>query len=202
VKSACANNFAIVIDTREKTPWRFDVPTVHGTLHAGDYSVMGLENIITVERKSLDDLLACVGRERNRFKRELQRLRSYRYRSLVIESTADALHAGNWRSGVHPNAALGSLASWQAEYHVPIWLGGSPNLCARFVQCYLRHTVRALERECPMCRGGQVAATGVPYQIRTQAEGIMTMTTTLNVRSRTSARILQSAAGTLPKGGH
>ena len=78
----------IVVDTREQEPWGFcNVPTERGTLDTGDYSVRGLEHLVAVERKSLPDLLGCVGRERDRFKRELQRLRGYRFRLLVIEAS-------------------------------------------------------------------------------------------------------------------
>ena len=54
--------------------------------------------MVAVERKTMDDLLACVGRERDRFKRELQRLRAYRFRLLVVEADAAVIEAGDWRS--------------------------------------------------------------------------------------------------------
>ena len=75
-----------VIDTREQTP--LDVSPlrhVEGTLTTGDYSVCGLEQVISVERKSLPDLLTCCGRERERFDREIARLLAFPVRSLVIE---------------------------------------------------------------------------------------------------------------------
>ena len=64
----------IVIDTREQHPLTFNLPTEVGCLDTGDYSVKHLAHMIAVERKHLDDLLACCGRERARFKRELQLL--------------------------------------------------------------------------------------------------------------------------------
>ena len=52
----------IIIDTREQIPWEFrDLPTEPGTLDTGDYSVSGLEHLIAVERKSLDDLWPASG---------------------------------------------------------------------------------------------------------------------------------------------
>ena len=77
-----------VVFSREQLP--LDLPplnTVNGTLTTGDYSVSGLEDVIAVERKSLPDLVACVGRERERFDREVQRLQAYPVRAIVIEST-------------------------------------------------------------------------------------------------------------------
>lgn len=78
----------IIVDSREQCPLVFTVSSETGTLETGDYSVIGLTHLITVERKSLANLLACAGRERDRFKRELQRLRAYRFRLLVVESDA------------------------------------------------------------------------------------------------------------------
>ena len=50
-----------IVDTREKLPLDLaTLKTVNQSLMTGDYSVVGLENIVTVERKSLDDLLGCV----------------------------------------------------------------------------------------------------------------------------------------------
>ena len=65
----------VLIDRREQHAWRFEnLPSELGTLDTGDYSVRGLEHLVAVERKTLDDLLGCCGRERDRFKRELARL--------------------------------------------------------------------------------------------------------------------------------
>lgn len=84
----------IVIDTRERKPWEFgDLPTSRARLHTGDYSVAGLTHLIAVERKSLSDLVTCTGRERQRFKRELQRLRAHRFYLLVIEGAASDLES-------------------------------------------------------------------------------------------------------------
>jgi DNA excision repair protein ERCC-4 len=102
-----------VIDTREQYPLDLSpLKMATGTLTTGDYSVVGLENIIAIERKSLDDLLCCVGRERERFDREVQRLLAYPVRALVIESGWQALERGEWRSEVSPGQAIGSVLSW------------------------------------------------------------------------------------------
>jgi len=51
-----------IIDTCEQLPLDLAPLAVEpGMLATGDYSVAGLESIVAVERKSLSDLLACVG---------------------------------------------------------------------------------------------------------------------------------------------
>ena len=137
----------IIIDTREQHPFDFDGPTQAGTLATADYSVVGLEHLIAVERKSLDDLLACIGRERERFKRELQRLRAYRFRMLVIETTAQELSAGEWRGKIQPAHVLGSLAAWTCQFELPLWLGGNHREAGRFVERYLSQCARCIVSE-------------------------------------------------------
>ncbi|MCK6465097.1 MAG: ERCC4 domain-containing protein [Phycisphaerae bacterium] len=149
----------ILIDTREQDPFTFaNLPSEPGTLDTGDYSVRGLEHLVAVERKSLDDLLACVGRERDRFKRELQRLRAYRFRLLIVETTAADLEQGAypgggegarplWRSKLTPAHVLGSLAAWTAQYSLPVWLGGTHDESGRFAERFLYQAARTVAGE-------------------------------------------------------
>ena len=78
----------ILVDGREQRAWQFEnLPSKIASLTTGDYSLAGLQHCVAVERKSLDDLLSCIGIRRDRFKRELARLRGFRFRALVIEAS-------------------------------------------------------------------------------------------------------------------
>lgn len=135
----------ILIDSREQTPLEFqNLSSETATLAAGDYSLKGLEHLIAVERKSLPDLLACIGRERDRFKRELQRLRAYRFRLLLVETDAAALEAGAWRGEIQPAHVLGSLAAWTAQFGLPVWLAGDHARAGRFLERFLFQCARAV----------------------------------------------------------
>lgn len=134
----------IIVDSREQAPFEFENPVEVGALATGDYSIKGLEHSIAAERKSLDDLLACCGRERERFKRELQRLKACPFRLLVVESDAAELERGEWRSKLHPSHVLGSLAAWQAQYGLPIWLAGDHGAAGRFTERWLFMAARAV----------------------------------------------------------
>ena len=91
----------VIIDSREQLPLDLSpLRTVQGTLATGDYSLLGLEHLICIERKSLDDLLGCVGRDRERFERELQRMMAYPVRVLLVEATWAEIELGQWRSKV------------------------------------------------------------------------------------------------------
>ena len=104
-----------IIDTREQRPLELSpLGVTVGTLCAGDYSLLGCEHVVRIERKSLDDLLGCVGRDRDRFEREVQRLLAFQVRVLLVEATWAEIELGQWRSKVTPQAAIGSLLGWQA----------------------------------------------------------------------------------------
>lgn len=115
------SNVIAIIDSREQTPLDLEpLTTVTSTLPTGDYSVRGLEHVIAIERKSLDDLVGCVGRDRERFDREVQRLLAYPVRIMVVESSWEAIESHEpafpqWRGKVTREAVLGSLMGWQAS---------------------------------------------------------------------------------------
>ena len=65
----------ILVDSREQpsSAWFQNHPHVRAKLDAADYSLEGCEHLVGIERKSGPDLIACVGRERGRFTRMLER---------------------------------------------------------------------------------------------------------------------------------
>ncbi len=136
-----------IIDNREQLPLDLSpLQTAWGTLAAGDYSVSGLEHLVAVERKSLSDLISCVGCERPRFDREVQRLLAYPVRALVVEATWPQIEAGNWRSNVTANAAVGSLLGWISS-GLPIILAGDHDRAGRFVAKILYTAARRRWRD-------------------------------------------------------
>lgn len=115
----------VVIDTREQKP--VDVAplkSVRGTLVTGDYSLKGLEDHIAIERKSLPDLVQCVGRERERFDRVVHRLQAYETKAIVVEATWEDLKAGLWRGTINSSQVCGSVLGWMAA-GVPVLLAGN-----------------------------------------------------------------------------
>ena len=108
-------NVVALIDTREQLPLSLSpLRTERATLATGDYTARGFEDEVCIERKSLDDLLACVGRERARFDRELHRMLAFPIRVLLIEATWDDIDRGGWRSQLTVSQVAGSLVGWSA----------------------------------------------------------------------------------------
>lgn len=115
----------VVIDTREQLPFDFTpMKWELGGLPTGDYSILGLEHKIALERKSFSDLLGCMGGGRERFDKEIQRLQSYEVRAIICEGSFDDIDSGNHRSQMHPNAIYGAILGWQAK-GIPIIMAGS-----------------------------------------------------------------------------
>src|ERR1700733_13721123 len=89
------SQYKIIIDTREKTPLKFTgIETIRAGLKTGDYSIEGFEDKITIERKSLADLIQSISRDRRRFEECIQRLLEYEAKALLIEATPMALQEG------------------------------------------------------------------------------------------------------------
>lgn len=136
-----------IIDTREQAPLTLSpLNTEVGTLDTGDYSLKGLEHVVRIERKSLDDLVACVGRERERFDREVQRLLAYPVRVLLVEATWPQIEMGGWRSKVTPGAVEGSLLGWIAA-GLQVELVGSHERAGRFAARILYTVAKRRYRE-------------------------------------------------------
>ncbi len=112
----------IIIDRREQTPLPFPdgILTETGSLYTGDYSILGLETLFSVERKSLDDLAQSVTRERERFERELHRLRGFRFKRLLIIGTPSDLAEGRYYSKANPKAVQASVAAFECRYDIPV----------------------------------------------------------------------------------
>ncbi len=136
-----------VVDQREKIPLDL-APLRHrfGHLETADYSIEGLEHLIAFERKSLPDLLACCGTSRERFERELARLRGFQVKGLIVEATWADLELGEWRNRISPQAVTGSLLAWSTD-GLPVWFAKDHHTAGRIVSRLLFIAARRFYRE-------------------------------------------------------
>ena len=91
------NKYTIIVDTREQCPiiWKENdniAGTIVKKLDVGDYSILGLETVISIERKG-----SCSEFAKNilesRFFRELQKLNdNYKYAFLLFSKTKSRCH--------------------------------------------------------------------------------------------------------------
>ena len=141
----------VVVDSREQKPYAFsdypDVELVQGTLQQGDYSIEGLENFVAVERKSLSDLVMCLGRDRERFIRELLRARGLESFSIVCEGTWAALSNGQYKSRLSPQSATATVCAIMARLKIPIVFCGSRQAAESVTHNLLRQYLRGAIRK-------------------------------------------------------
>jgi len=130
----------IVIDTREQNPLVFEnCLTEPATLTTGDYSIKHLDTLFSVERKSVSDLTSSLTQGRERFIREMLRLRSYEFRRLLIIGTRQQIQDHDYRSRAAPNAILGSLNTFEIRYSIPVVFIKSRSKAAEQVEIWARY---------------------------------------------------------------
>ena len=130
----------IVIDTREQQAYSFEpdrADTTKAALPAGDYSLAGLETVVAVERKSLDDFVRSVIRDRRRFHNELKRLTSYDATCVVVEGSLPDVLSRRYTGGAHPHSVLGAAMSIIVDFHIPVFFCSNRPAARTFTQEFL-----------------------------------------------------------------
>lgn len=137
----------IVIDSREQKPYSFNgTETVAGALTTGDYSVNGLQDNIAIERKTIDDLIGCLSKGRDRFERELFRGKSLDYFCLVVEADLKDIVNHAYRSEMLPKSVIQSLVAFSVRYKMPIWFCGNRQYGQRITESLLVKYGREVEK--------------------------------------------------------
>lgn len=126
--------FVIAVDRREQAPYSFGglrddasrgvrplrVRREVKHLETGDYSIVGCEQRVAVERKSLEDLYSTLGRGRDRFYREVQRLAELECAAIVVEAPwAEILLRPPVGSRLRPKTVFRTAIAWMQRGGVP-----------------------------------------------------------------------------------
>ena len=84
-------NYKVIKDTREQDGWFFSEydkcqGTELGTLHTGDYTLKGFEEVVCIERKaSTSEIAMNLGRKKKPFQKEMERMKEYPFSFLICE---------------------------------------------------------------------------------------------------------------------
>jgi len=131
VRTAAVPKPVVIVDSREQQPFQF-IPDHRNwiggerrlALKTGDYSIEGMESLLSLERKSLADIVACTVTYRKRFLASCARLAKFRWKGILIEATFEDIKSGfeqfDIPSDVHPNAVTGTLDAIEAKFGIPI----------------------------------------------------------------------------------
>jgi ERCC4-type nuclease len=133
----------VVIDSQEHMGYTFGrftnwfSGTVRKRLRVGDYTILGMEREIAVERKTVPDLVNSIIQDRKDFIMRCERLATFRKKCLVIEGTLREIKTPYEDSRAHPNAVLGSLIAAQERWNIPVHFLNDFILAEEFVASML-----------------------------------------------------------------
>ena len=91
--------YTVIRDTREQTGYTFkEYDRCQGMivrkLDTGDYSIVGLEDKICVERKGcIEEVALNLGKNRDTFMREIERMKEFPHKFIVLEFSLEELMA-------------------------------------------------------------------------------------------------------------
>jgi ERCC4-type nuclease len=114
-------------------------------LHVGDYSLRGASEQVAIERKRGGELASCCGVDRERFIAQVERLRAYPVRYLVVESTAAEMTAGIYRSNISPLSVMGTCIKIMSDWQIPVLFCGDAADTALWVERILLREAKRIE---------------------------------------------------------
>jgi ERCC4 domain len=133
----------VIVDSREQNPFSFQrfrgwfAAVERRPLQIGDYSVAGLEEVCTVERKDLSDLVHSLTVERPAFVARLRRMSRYPQRLLVITAALSQVKSRYSHSQANPNRITQSLIAALAGLGVPFLCVETHEMGEEIVASYL-----------------------------------------------------------------
>src|SRR5690554_610257 len=107
----------ILTDSREQQPWIFDgQETLRTYLPTADYTTELLKEDLVLERKkNASEFYGNIcGKDRDRFERELERMRSYKYAFVVLEFQFCDIVRFPWSTDLKPylKKKIGNKSGW------------------------------------------------------------------------------------------
>ena len=121
-----AEKLTIIEDSREQSPLDFSgfrgVDTIRQGLKTADYSLQGYEDTICFERKSVQDTVGTLVSGHTRFLRELDRMKPFEEKYILIEHSPTTLFTYCMRHGWQRkfDTIIQSLLAYVHHYQVHV----------------------------------------------------------------------------------
>lgn len=148
----------IIEDTREQTPLDFSgfrgVESVRSGLKTGDYSIRGYEDKICFERKSIPDLVGTLIGGHERFLREMDRMKDYEEKYILVEHSASKAYLYCERHGWEYkfDTIIQSLLAYAYHYRVRVKFCKNREDMAEYIVKKSREYVKRKEMEESLCQ--------------------------------------------------
>lgn len=110
------SSLKVLVDSREKTPYKFPCRTETTKLEAGDYTVAGYEDLIAIERKSHSDIYRCLSSDLSRFKKQIRKLSKRAIAFILIDTSLSAFLLGHFYSSLRGEEAYHRLLSLMVDF--------------------------------------------------------------------------------------
>lgn len=144
----------IIEDSREQNPLDFSgfrgVNVVRQGLKTGDYSVQGYEDKICFERKSIPDLVGTLIGGHTRFLREMDRMKDFEVKYILVEHTAGTVYRYCERHGVEYkfDIIIQSLLAYAYHYQVRVRFCKNREDMAKYIVVKSREFLKGKEEKC------------------------------------------------------
>ncbi len=138
MKNLRYEDITAIIDTRESRPLSLSPLKIErACLETADYSIKGHEDKVALELKELPDFIACCTFERDRFERELVRMRDFKHKAIVIKATWSEIEQESYRSKTKNLAVFGSAAAFAMDANVSIIMAENHKIADIYVTRFL-----------------------------------------------------------------
>ncbi len=150
-------DFIIVIDSNEQNPLKFGkIPTVTKKLDSGDYSILGMEYSVCIERKSQSDFYgSIVGDGRERLYLMFDRTRGYGFKAFIIEcEESEILTPELTRSRIKPSSVYATIASWEVKHGYHFYYGNRRACAVKVVNWLINYynMTKHVKRKLKACK--------------------------------------------------
>lgn len=143
------SDYIVIRDTREQLPYDLSpFQMLRQKLDTGDYSVVGFEDQICIERKSRDDFIGSITQGRDRFNEEMERMLSIPMRMILVECSMMDIVKQRYISRTHPNSVIGTIAKYMSM-GIPVMLACNRTAAQDFARRFLYQSIKKIKKNLP-----------------------------------------------------
>jgi len=132
----------IIMDTREQIPLFSRLPkgltVCSKTLAVGDYSLLGFQDKIAVERKQISDLVPYCSSDHAATKIKMEKLSKLEWAGLIIEAKESEVGRPYQFSNVSPESIRQALASFSVKYKIHIYIGDREHITRWMIDRFIK----------------------------------------------------------------
>ena len=148
------DKITIIEDSREQSPLQFEglrgIDVIRQGLKTGDYSIQGYEDKICFERKSVQDLVGTLIGGHTRFLREMDRMKDFEVKYILVEHTAGTVYRYCERHGWEYkfDTIIQSLLAYAYHYGVRIRFCKNREDMAKYIVAKSREFLKERKEPC------------------------------------------------------